>query len=45
MSKVQKDLEDVSAGISIFLNPINKNFVGNLTSKLAGSNFDLTWYK
>jgi hypothetical protein len=44
MSIVQKDLEDVSAGISIFFNPAIKNFVGNLTSKLARSNFDLAWY-
>jgi hypothetical protein len=34
MSEVQKDLEDVSAGIKN--NLIYKNIVRNLTSKLAG---------
>jgi hypothetical protein len=38
MSEVQKDLEDHSSGIGQFLtNPIFKNFVWNLTSKLARS--------
>jgi hypothetical protein len=38
MSEVQKDLEDVSAGIGqIKNNLIYKNFVRNLTSKLARS--------
>jgi hypothetical protein len=38
MSEVQKDLEDVSAGIGkIKNNLINKNFVRNLTSKLVRS--------
>jgi hypothetical protein len=37
MSEVHKDSEDVSAGIGIFLNPIHKNFVKNLTSELARS--------
>jgi hypothetical protein len=37
MSEVQKDLKDVSAGIGIFLYPIHKNLVRNLTSKLARS--------
>jgi hypothetical protein len=38
MSEVQKDVEDVSAGIGqIKNNLINKNFVRNLTSKLARS--------
>jgi hypothetical protein len=38
MSEVQKDSEDVGAGIGIFIyNPIHKNFVQNLMSKLARS--------
>jgi hypothetical protein len=38
MSEVQKDLEDVSAGIGqIKNNLIYKNIVRNLTSKLARS--------
>jgi hypothetical protein len=38
MSEVKKDWEDVSAGIdNFFLNPIYKNFVRNMTSKLARS--------
>jgi hypothetical protein len=36
MSEVQKDLEDLSAGIGQFLkNPIFKDFVLNFMSKLA----------
>jgi hypothetical protein len=38
--EVQKDLQDVSAGIGIFY-PVHKNFVGNLTSKLARSTVDM----
>jgi conjugal transfer/entry exclusion protein len=38
MSEVQKDLEDVSAGIDqIKNNTLYKNFARNLTSKLARS--------
>jgi hypothetical protein len=40
MSELQTDLEDVSAGISNFfsyINPIKKNFVQNLRSKLGRS--------
>jgi hypothetical protein len=38
MSEVQKDLEDISAGIGqFFKNRIYKNFVRILTSKLARS--------
>jgi hypothetical protein len=36
MSEVQKDSEDISAGKSFFY-PVNKNFVWNLTVKLARS--------
>jgi hypothetical protein len=42
MSEVQKDLEDVSEGIGqIKKNLIYKNFVWNLTSKLARSTLTL----
>jgi hypothetical protein len=37
MLEVQKDLEDVSPGIAIFINPIHQSFVQKLTSKLARS--------
>jgi hypothetical protein len=38
MSEVQKDLQDVSAGIGQFLKNLTKeNFVRNLMSKLARS--------
>ncbi len=38
ISEVQKDLEDVSAGIGLIKNNlIYKNFLRNLTSKLAMS--------
>jgi hypothetical protein len=38
MSEVQKDSDDISAGIGKFLrNPKYKNFVRNLTSKLTRS--------
>jgi hypothetical protein len=36
-SEVQKDLEDVSAGIDFLKNSMHKNFVRNLTLKLARS--------
>ncbi len=35
--EVKKDSEDISARIGIFINPIHKNFVRNLMSKLARS--------
>jgi hypothetical protein len=43
MSEVQKDSEEVGAGIGIFFiyNPIYKNFVQNLMSKLARSTLTL----
>jgi hypothetical protein len=44
MSEVQKDLEDVSAGIHVGQfkqNPRYKNFIRNLTSKLARSTLTL----
>ncbi len=37
MSEVHKYLEDISAGIVFFFKPIYKNFVRNLTAKLARS--------
>jgi hypothetical protein len=39
--EIQKDSEDVSAGISIFCHPIHKFFVMNLMSKSAGSTLTL----